>query len=77
MGKDVVRKSTGVGLPCWSSAYESPANAGGHGFEDPACHGGTKPMSYNYRAHALEPSSQTTEARVPRACAPQQEKPLQ
>lgn len=80
LGKDVVRKSTGVGLPCWSSAYESPANAGDM-VEDPACHGRIKPMSYNYRAQALEPLSQNfTEPRVPRACAPQRspcsEKPV-
>ena len=34
-------------------------------WEDPTCCGATKPVST------------TTEARVPRACAPQQEKPLQ
>ena len=36
-------------------------------WEDPTCHGATK----------LSPRAATTEARVPRAHAPQQEKPLQ
>ena len=54
-------------------------------WEDPACHGATKPMRHNYWACALEPVSHnywspwatTTEAHAPRARAPQQEKPLQ
>ena len=53
--------------------------------EDPTCRGATKPVSHNYWACALEPASHnywspratTTEARAPRACAPQQEKPPQ
>ena len=60
--------------------------------EDPTCCGATKPMYHNYCACALEPESHnywahvlqllspraaTTEARVPRARAPQQEKPPQ
>ena len=60
--------------------------------EDPTCHGATKPMHHNYWACALEPTGHnywahepqllspratTTEARGPRARAPQQEKPLQ
>ena len=60
--------------------------------EDPMCRGATKPMSHNYWACALEPAhhnnwarapqllsprTTTTEARVPRARAPQQEKPPQ
>ena len=41
-------------------------------------------MHHNYQAHPLEPgitrsepTAATSEAQVPRACAPQQEKPLQ
>ena len=52
--------------------------------EDPTCRGATKPMCHNYWACALEPTSHnswapatTTEARVPRARAAQQEKPPQ
>ena len=40
--------------------------------EDPTCCGAAKSMSPSYWACALEPSSH-----VPRACAPQQEKPPQ
>ena len=61
-------------------------------WEDPTCHGATKPVRHNYWAWALEPMSHnywarvpqllsphatTTEAHVPRAGAPQQEKPPQ
>ena len=60
--------------------------------EDPTCRGATGPLHYNYWACALEPGSHnywahvpqllsprvaTTEAHVPRARAPQQEKPPQ
>ena len=60
--------------------------------EDPTCRGATKPVHHNYWAWALEPTSHnywacepqplslqatTTEAREPRARAPQQEKPPQ
>ena len=53
--------------------------------EDPTCCRATKPVRHNYWACALEPMSHnywspcatTTEARVPRACALQQEKPPQ
>ena len=60
--------------------------------EDPTCRGATKPVRHNYWACTLEPTSHkywaresqvlstratTTEAHVPRACAPQQEKPPQ
>ena len=60
--------------------------------EDPTCHGATKSVCYNYWACALEPANHnywahepqllspratTTEACMPRARAPQQEKPLQ
>ena len=54
-------------------------------WEDPTCRGATGPVSHNCWACALEPASHnywslhvtTTEARVPRAHAPQQEKPPQ
>ena len=55
-------------------------------WEDTTCRGATKPVRHNYWACALEPASHnywahvratTTEARGPRACAPQQEKPPQ
>ena len=45
--------------------------------EDPTCHGATKPTCHNYWACALEPVSHNYWARVPRARAPQQEKPPQ
>ena len=60
--------------------------------EDPTCHGATKPVRHNYWVCALEPASHnywarvpqplspratTTEAHMPRARAPQQEKPPQ
>ena len=41
--------------------------------EDPTCCGATKSVSHNY----WSPCATTTEARVPRARDPQQEKPLQ
>ena len=49
-------------------------------WEYPTCHGATKPMCHNYWAcvpQLLSPHATTTEARAPRAHAPQQEKPLQ
>ena len=50
--------------------------------EDSTCHGATKPVCHNYlslHSRACEPQllrlrATTTEAHVPRACAPQQEK---
>ena len=60
--------------------------------EDPTCHGATKPVRHNYWAcvpqllslccrarepQLLSPRATTTEAHMPRARAPQQEKPLQ
>ena len=62
-------KRMDAGLAWWSSGWESPANAGDTGLirgpEDPTCCGATKPMCCNYGV------------RVPRAPAPQQEKPQQ
>ena len=52
--------------------------------EDPICLGETKPACHNYWACALESENRnswahhaTAEAQAPRACAPQQAKPLQ
>ena len=54
--------------------------------EDPTCHGAAKPvrvpqlLSLHSRAQEpqlLSPRATTTEAHAPRACALQQEKPLQ
>ena len=51
--------------------------------EDPTCCGATKPACHNYWACALQPTellslhATATEAHAHRACAPQQEKPLQ
>ena len=48
--------------------------------EDPTCRGAAKPMHHNYWAcvpQLLSPCATTTEACVPRARAPQQEKPRQ
>ena len=51
-------------------------------WEDPTCHGARAPqlLSLHSRVHELQllsPHATTTEARMPRARAPQQEKPLQ
>ena len=45
--------------------------------EDPTCRGATKPVRHNYWACALEPTSHDYWAHMPRARAPQQEKPPQ
>ena len=45
--------------------------------EDATCHGATKPVSHNYWACALELMSHNYWACVPRAHAPQHEKPPQ
>ena len=45
--------------------------------EDPTCRGSTKPVHHNSWACALEPASHNYWARMPRAPAPQQEKPPQ
>ena len=54
-------------------------------WEDPTCHGATKPVNYNYWAYALEPRNHNYWAHVPQLLKPrhprarvlQQEKPLQ
>ena len=45
--------------------------------EDYTCHGATRPMCHNYWAQALEPENCNYRACMARACALQQEKPLQ
>ena len=48
--------------------------------EDPTCHRATNPVCHNYWAREpqlLSPCATTTEARMPTARAPQQEKPQQ
>ena len=45
--------------------------------EDPTCLGAAKPMRHNSWACALELTSHHYWARLPRACAPQQERPAQ
>ena len=53
-----------------------PANAGDTGSSPGlACHGATKPVRHNYWVCVLEPTSHTTEARAPRARAPQEKPP--
>ena len=59
-----------LGLPWWCNGYESACQCRGHGF-DPWS--GKIPRA----AEQLSPCATTTEARVPRARAPQQEKPPQ
>ena len=44
-------------------------------WEDPTCHGPTKPVHHNFWACALETRAATTKARAPRARALQQEQP--
>ena len=40
------------------------------GWEDPACHGATKPMCHNYWARTLEPASHNYWVRVPQLLKP-------
>ena len=61
----------GIRLPMQGIWVQAPV------WEDPTCCGATKPVLYNYWACALEPMSHNYWARVPRACALQQEKPPQ
>ena len=63
-------KDSAWGLTWWRSGYESTCQCRGHGFE---------PWSGKipHAAEQLSPCATTTEARTPRARAPQQEKPPQ
>ena len=77
-------------FPGGTMVKNPPANAGGTRVrslvrEDLTCRRATKPMRHNYWACSLEPAchnywslrATTTEAHMPRARAPQQEKPPQ
>ena len=44
--------------------------------EDPTCHGATKPVSHNYWACALEPTSHNYRAHVPQLLKPAQLEPM-
>ena len=46
-------------------------------WEDPTCRGATGSVHHNYEPALYSPRATTTGARVPRARAPQQEKPPQ
>ena len=77
-GASLVAQGLGVRLPMQGTRVWALVQ------EDPTCRRAIKPVHHNYWACALESKSQllspratTTEARAPRACAPQQEKPLQ
>ena len=79
LGTFLVAHWLGIHLPMQRTRVRSLVR------EDPTCLGATKPVHHNYWACALGPPSHncwspratTTEARVPRAHAPQQEKPPQ
>ena len=59
-----------LGLPWWHSGWESACRCRGHGFEP-------WPGRIPHAVEQLSPCATTTEARMPRARAPQQEKPPQ
>ena len=87
LGTSLVVRWLRIRLPMQGTWFQSL------GRDDPTCHGATKPGHHNYwarqpqllkpacsRAHVpqlLSPCAATTEARMPRARAPQQEKPPQ
>ena len=65
------QKGLNVGLPWWSSSWESACN-GGHEpllWEDPTCHGATKSVHHKYWACTLEP--QLCNKRSPRRGKPE------
>ena len=64
------------GLPGGTDGKEATLKCKGHE-EDPTWHRATKPVSPNYWANALSLQAASTEACVPEALAPQQEKPPQ
>ena len=69
------------GFPGGAVVKNPPANAGTRVQalvrEDLTCRGATKPVHHNYWTCALEPASHNYWACMPRAHAPQQDKPLQ
>ena len=76
-------KSLTWGLPWGRSGWESACQCRGHGFEPwsrKIPHAAEQLLSLYSKARELQllsPCAATTEARAPRACAPQQEKPPQ
>ena len=50
-GTSLVAQWLGIRLPMQGTQVRALV------WEDPTCHGATKPMRYNYRACALEPTS--------------------
>ena len=67
-----------IGLPSWSGRLESALQCREHHRFDPWA--GKSPHAAEQLSHVpqlLSPCAATTEARTPRACAPQQEKPSQ
>ena len=70
------------GLPWWRSGQESACQCRGHGFEPwsrkiPRAAEQLSPCTTTTEPELWSPRATTTEARVPRARAPQQEKPPQ
>ena len=79
---DVLLRSRPQGLPWWRSGWESTCQCRGHGFEPWSGRIPHAPEQLGPCATATEPELQspqatTTEARAPRAHAPQQEEPTQ
>ena len=70
-----------MGVPGSSVVKNLPANIGDTGSipgqEDPTCWEAATPVFQSLAAETTEHVATTTEAHVPRARAPQQEKPLQ
>ena len=71
IGASLVAQWLRIGLPVQGTRVRALV------WEDPTCRGATKPVSHNYWAWALEPTNHNYWAHVPRARAPQQEKPPQ
>ena len=59
-----------MGLPWWSSGYESACQSRGPGFS-------LQSVKVACTTEQLNPCTTTPEGHTPRACAPQQEKPPQ
>ena len=74
-----LEKETGTSLVVWWLRIRLPmqgTQVRSLVWEDPTCHGATKPRHHNYWAcepQLLSPCTATTEARTPRACGPQGE----
>ena len=70
-GTSLVAQWLGVRLPARGTRVRALVR------EDPTCRGAAGPVCHGYWACALEPASHKYEARWPRACAPQRERPPQ